>query len=104
MEHYDYVGVWRDRYAKRLPIDGSGKMPDGTAINGPKGIKQYLLARPNQFTRCLTEKLFIYAMGRRISFTDRDDIDRIVAAIPQHNYGLRELIHQVVASEPFHTK
>jgi hypothetical protein len=104
MEHYDYVGVWRDRYAKRLPIDGSGEMPDGTAFNGPKGIKQYLFARPNQFTRCLTEKLFIYAMGRRISFTDRDDIDRIVAAMPRHNFGLRELIQQVVASEPFHTK
>jgi hypothetical protein len=79
-------------------------MPDGTAFNGPKGIKQYLFARPNQFTRCLTEKLFIYAMGRRISFTDRDDIDRIVAAMPKHNFGLRELIQQVVASEPFHTK
>ncbi len=104
MEHYDYVGVWRDRYAKRLPIDGSGEMPDGTAINGPKGIKQYLLARPNQFTRCLTEKLFIYAMGRRISFTDRDDIDRIVEVMSKRNYGLRELIQQIVVSEPFHTK
>ena len=104
MEHYDYIGAWRDRYAKRLSIDGSGQMPDGTAINGPEGIKQYLSARPDQFTRCLTEKLFIYAMGRRISFTDRDDIDRIVAAMPGHKYGLRELIQMVVASEPFQSK
>jgi hypothetical protein len=104
MEHYDYIGVWRDRYNKKLPIDGSGKMPDGTVINGPTGIKQYLSTRPEQFTRCLTEKLFIYAMGRRISFIDRDDIDRIVAVMPRHSYGLRELIQQVVASEPFHTK
>jgi hypothetical protein len=43
-------------------------------------------------------------MGRRISFTDRDDIDRIVAALPKHGYGLQELIHQIVASEPFHSK
>jgi len=104
MEHYDYIGAWRDRYNKKLPSDGSGKMPDGTAINGPTGIKQYLSTRPEQFTRCLTEKLFIYAMGRRISFIDRDDIDRIVAAMPRHKYGLRELIQQVVVSEPFHTK
>ncbi len=104
MEHYDYIGVWRDRYTKKLPIDGSGEMPDGTAINGPTGIKEYLKARPDQFTRCLTEKLFIYAMGRRISFTDRDDIDRIVAIMPKHNYGLRELIQLVVASEPFQSK
>ncbi|MCP4847134.1 MAG: DUF1592 domain-containing protein, partial [Verrucomicrobiaceae bacterium] len=104
MEHYDYIGAWRDRYTKKLPIDGSGEMPDGTAINGPTGIKEYLKARPGQFTRCLTEKLFIYAMGRRISFTDRDDIDRIVAIMPKHNYGLRELIQLVVASEPFQSK
>ena len=36
-------------------------------------------------------------MGRRISFIDRDDIDRIVAAMPRHETtGLRELIQQVV--------
>ena len=104
MEHYDYVGAWRERYTKRLAIDGSGVMPDGTAIKGPAGIKRYLAARPGQFTRCLAEKLFIYALGRRISFTDRDDIDRIVASMPMHNYGLRELIQQIVASEAFHTK
>jgi hypothetical protein len=104
MEHYDFLGRWRDRYAKRQPIDASGKMPDGTAINGPSGIRKYLLARPEQFTRCLTEKLFVYALGRRISFTDRDDIDRIVSAMPRHQHGLRELIQQIVASEPFRSK
>ncbi len=104
MEHYDFLGRWRDRYAKRQPIDASGKMPDGTAINGPSSIRKYLLARPEQFTRCLTEKLFIYALGRRISFTDRDDIDQIVSAMPRHQHGLRELIQQIVASKPFHSK
>ena len=79
--------IGRYRYTKRLPIDASGKMPDGTAINGPSGIRKYLLARPEQFTRCLTEKLFVYALGRQISFTDRDDIDRIVSAMPRHQHA-----------------
>ena len=104
MENYDFLGRWRDRYGKRLPIDASGKMPDGTVINGPDGIRNYLGQRPEQFTRCLTEKLLVYALGRRISFTDRDDIDRIVAAMPGHRNGLRELIQQIVASKPFHSK
>lgn len=104
MEKYDHVGAWRDRYAKRLTIDASGKMPDGTSIDGPPGIKEYLKARPHQFTRCLTEKLFIYGLGRRLSFTDRDDVDRIVNLMPKLDYGLRELIIQVVASEPFRSK
>ena len=44
------------------------------------------------------------ALGRRLSFTDRDDVDRIVTLMPTLNYGLRELIIQVVASEPFRSK
>jgi hypothetical protein len=104
LENYDYVGAWRDRYSKQRPIDSSGELPDGTTIPGPGGIKTFLLDRPEQFTQCLTEKLFVYALGRRLSFADRDDIDQIVSAIPKHNYGFRELIQQIVASEAFHIK
>ena len=104
LENYDYVGAWRDRYNRQLPIDSSGELPDGTKLLGPNGIKTFLLNRPEQFTRCLTEKLFVYALGRRLSFTDRDDIDQIVSSLPERNYGFRELIQQIVASEAFRTK
>ncbi len=104
LENYDYVGAWRDRYSKKLRIDSSGKLPDGTVILGPSGIKSFLLGRPEQFTQCLTEKLFVYALGRRLSFADRDDIDQIVTVMPQHNYGFGELIQQIAASEAFHIK
>ncbi|MDG2186544.1 MAG: DUF1592 domain-containing protein [Mariniblastus sp.] len=104
MENYNQVGAWRDRYSKKLPIDSAGELPDGTLIRGPHGIKKYLLDRPDQFTRCLTEKLFVYALGRSLSFTDRDDIDRIVLTLPRENYGFRDLIQQIVSSEAFHTK
>ncbi len=104
MENYDYVGAWRDRYSKKLPIDSSGELPNGTKIPGPRGIKTFLLERPEQFTKCLTEKLFVYALGRRLSFADRDDIDQIVSAMPKRKYGFRDLIQQIVASEAFHIK
>jgi cytochrome c553 len=104
MEHFDHVGAWRERYGKNSQIDPAGEMPDGTRIGGPDGIRSYLLARPDQFTRCLTKKLFVYALGRRVSFTDRADIDRIVAALPNQNYGLRELVQQVVSSRAFQSK
>jgi hypothetical protein len=104
MENYDYIGAWRDRYSKQLPIDSSGELPDGTTIPGPDGIKTFLLDRPEQFTQCLTEKLLVYALGRRLSFADRNDIDQIVSAMPKHNYGFRDLIQQIVASEAFHVK
>lgn len=104
MENFDHIGAWRENYSPKLPIDASGEMPDGTQFSGADGIRDYLRARPNQFAHCLTEKLFVYALGRRLSFTDRDDIDRIVAEMPKHEYSLRELIHGVVASEPFQNK
>ena len=104
MEQFDHVGAWRDRYQKKLPIDASGEMPDGTRFEGADGIRDYLMSRPDQFTRCLTEKLMTYALGRRLSFTDRDDIDHIVAEMPGNDYGLRELVQQIVSSEPFQTK
>ena len=104
MENYDHVGAWRDRYSKSLPIDSLGELPDGTVIPGPSGIKKFLLDRPEQFTRCLTEKLMIYALGRRLSFADRDDIDRIIAELPKHNYGLRDMVKNIVASKAFQTK
>ena len=104
MEHYDHVGRWRDRYAKRLPIDAAAELANGTVIKGPEGIKTILQQNPEKFSRCLTEKLLIYALGRRLSFTDRDDVDRITEAIQKEELGLRDLIHQVVNSEAFQSK
>lgn len=104
LENYDHVGAWRDRYAKKSPIDEVSELPDGTKLSGVRGIKEYLLHRPEQFARCLTEKLFIYAMGRRLSFTDHDDIAKIVTSLKKKNYGFRDLIHMITESEAFHTK
>lgn len=104
MEHYDHVGRWRERYAKRLPIDATAELADGTIIQGPEGIKRILKQNPEKFHQCLTEKLMVYALGRRLSFTDRDDVEGITAAIQNEGLGLRDLIHQVVNSEAFRSK
>lgn len=104
MENFDHVGAWRDRYEKKLPIDPKGEMPDGFVFKGASGIREYIMERPEQFTRCLTEKLLTYALGRRLGFTDRDDIDQIVNAMPGHSYGLRDLIQETVATEVFRSK
>ncbi len=104
LENYDHIGGWRERYQKKAPVDATGTLHDGTAIEGAVSIKQYLLDRPEQFTHCLTEKLMVYALGRRMGFTDRDDIDKIVEESSAEGYGLRDLIKRVVTSEPFLSK
>ena len=104
MENFDHVGRFRTRYSKLSPIDPSGEMPDGSRFNGVNGIRSYLLARPDQFTRCLTEKLMTYALGRRLAFVDRGDIDRIVSQSAESGYGFRDVIKRVVTSEAFRSR
>jgi len=104
MENFDHLGRFRTRYGKNSPIDPAGEMPDGSKFDGLAGIRSYLLARPEQFTKCLTEKLMIYALGRRLAFTDRDDIDGVVAQSVASGYGFRDLVKFVVASQAFQSK
>jgi hypothetical protein len=104
MENFDHLGRFRTRYAKNSPIDPAGEMPDGSKFDGPAGIRGYLLARPEQFTKCLTEKLMIYALGRRLAFTDRDDIDGVVAQSVAGGHGFRDLVKLIVATRAFQSK
>jgi len=104
LENFDHIGRFRTRYAKRSPIDPSGQMPDGTRFDGGRGLRNYLLARPRQFTHCLTEKLLTYALGRRLTFTDRADLESIVTETARVGYGFRDLVRLIVASQAFQTK
>ena len=56
-----------DRFT-RTTIDTSGKLVDGTAVNGPADLRKALLAHPEQFVQTLTEKLMTYALGRSIEY------------------------------------
>ncbi|MFP6619062.1 MAG: DUF1585 domain-containing protein, partial [Pirellulaceae bacterium] len=104
LENFDHIGRYRSRYNKKTPIDPSGNMPDGTKFEGPGGIRQYLMERPEQFTRCLTEKLMTYGLGRQLAFTDRQDLDQIIKQVAGQGYGFRDLVHQVVQSSAFLSK
>ncbi|NJM55335.1 MAG: DUF1585 domain-containing protein [Verrucomicrobiae bacterium] len=68
-------------------------------IRGINDLKQHLLSRKDQFARCLAEKLFTYASGRKLGAHDRPAVDAIVAESKQMNYGLRDLVLRVAASE-----
>jgi len=45
-----------------------------------------------------------YATGQPAGVMDRPEIDRILAAAARTDYGLRSIIHAVVASELFQRK
>ena len=101
LENYDAIGGWRDEYDGKVSIDSSGKLPDGDSFETPAEFQDALMRRKDQFTRCITEKLLAYALGRELEVSDRPVIDEIVREISSSGKGLRDLIQEIVASRSF---
>jgi hypothetical protein len=102
LENFDAVGHYRelDRDT-RAAIDSSGKLPDGTQLRGPDDLRAALLAKPDQFTQTLTEKLMTYALGRPIEHADMPTIRAITRRVAQQDYRFSALISEIVRSDAF---
>ena len=101
LENYDAVGLWRDR-EEGEEIDASGQLPDGTDFRGVGELRDMLVTeRKDQFTRCLAEKLLIYAIGRGTEYYDKCAVDQIVLEAQQHDYKFAYLIAGIIKSDPF---
>jgi hypothetical protein len=101
LENFDAIGGWRDEYGKKNPIDSAGKLPGGDSFRTFPEFRRLLVDRQDQFSRCLTEKLLTYALGRELEVGDRPGIDEILAELDGRKGGLSELIRLVVLSKPF---
>ena len=69
LENFDAIGRWRTR-DEGVAIDASAQLVDGTAIDGPAGLRKALLERPEAFVATLTEKLLMYGVGRETKYYD----------------------------------
>ena len=82
-------------------MDVTGVLPDGTEYEGPAGLKQALLARPDRFVATVTDKLLTYALGRGVEHYDGPALRGITRAAALDDYRLTTLILGVVKSTPF---
>ncbi|MYF75576.1 MAG: DUF1585 domain-containing protein, partial [Gemmatimonadetes bacterium] len=101
LENFDAIGGWRTHYTRSAAIDPSGQLPNGETFQSFVEFRKLMAKRHAEFTRCLTEKLLTYAIGRELGITDRPGIDAIVRDVQEKNKGLRDLITLVVLSDPF---
>ena len=99
-EHFDAIGRWRDRDGQHA-VDASGILPSGEQFNGSTELIGILKTRTKQFSRCLTEKLLTYAIGRGLEYYDRCAVDKILTTHAADGYRFSTLISQIVLSEPF---
>jgi hypothetical protein len=125
LESFDVIGGWRDkfrslpekpmgqplivdgervRYRYGLAVDAGGQLADGRSFAGFEEFRKLLLADPDRFARCLTEKLITFGTAHEVGFADRAEIVEIVKASATRKHGFRDLIHAVVQSEMFRNK
>jgi hypothetical protein len=125
LESFDVIGAQRDWYRTRgkgkyvkvprhaqapkhyvqyrqgADVDASGTMPDGRKFANIRDYKRLLLEDKTAMPRSLARLLLTYALGRQLGFSDRPEVERIVASVKPKDYGLRSLIHEIVLSDTF---
>jgi hypothetical protein len=103
LENLDAIGQWRTTDAGR-PINASGVLLDGTTVNGPRELRQALLAQKSQFVKAVTEKLLTYALGRGLEYYDAPAVREIDRMAAKDDFRWSSLILAVAKSAPFQMK
>ncbi len=103
LENFDGIGRWRTTDAG-VRIDPSSTLWDGSEVNGPAGLRQAILSRPEQFARTATEMLLTYALGRGLEYYDMPIVRAIVKDAARTNYRFSSLVTGIVTSAPFQMK
>lgn len=124
LESFDPVGGWRERFrsigqgesVKREigdrkvryklgpPVDASGELLSGEKFAGYIEFRNLLAEDRPALARALVTKFLTFGAGREMGFSDRPEIERIVQASAEDNYGVRTLLLQAIGSEIFRRK
>lgn len=101
LENYDAVGAWRTKEG-RFEIDVQGELPSGEKVSSPRELTDLLVAsKRDQFVRCVSEKMLIYALGRGLEFHDKCAVDKIIEALRRNDFRCSTLVLEIARSEPF---
>jgi mono/diheme cytochrome c family protein len=100
LENYDGIGRWRTQDGK-FPVDASGTLPNGKTFSTPAEMRAVLTSLLPDFSRCLTEKMLTYALGRGLASPDDRTVDAINHSVAEAGYTFQTLIFEVVRSVPF---
>ena len=100
LENFDAIGLWRTEDAGEK-ILASETMYDGQKVEGPAGLRKWILGYSDQYVRVATEKLLTYGLGRGVEPQDMPLVRKIVRDASRNNYRFSSLVLGVVKSEPF---
>jgi hypothetical protein len=86
------------------PVDPAGELPDGRPFGDVCEFQTCIAADPRPLLTNLADRFAVYATGQRTRFSDREQLDQIVAAALNEGAGVRSLIHHLVQSPLFRTR
>ena len=100
LENFDPIGRFREKEGEHQ-IDASGTLPDGQSFRGAVALAGVLKRRSDDFSRCLTEKMLTYALGRGLKFEDQCEVKRITKELEKNDYRFSVLVWEILRSELF---
>jgi Protein of unknown function (DUF1588)/Protein of unknown function (DUF1592)/Protein of unknown function (DUF1585) len=103
LENFDATGKWRTKEEAGL-VDASGRLADGTEVDGPVALRRALMRQPESFVRTVTEKLLTYALGRGLEYYDMPVVRDIARDASSEDYHFSSLVMGIVKSTPFRLK
>ena len=90
---------------KGVEVDATTVLPDGAAVDGIVGIRDYLVAdAKDDFARSVVEHLFSYALGREVGFADDEELDRLLEQVKASGYRAQAAVRSIVTSPSFLSK
>jgi Protein of unknown function (DUF1592)/Protein of unknown function (DUF1588)/Protein of unknown function (DUF1585)/Protein of unknown function (DUF1587)/Protein of unknown function (DUF1595)/Cytochrome C oxidase, cbb3-type, subunit III len=100
LENFDGIALWRT-LDEGQPVDASAQVFDGTKIDGPVGLRKWLLGYSDQFVEVVAEKLLTYALGRGVEYQDMPLVRSIARDAARADNRFSALVLGVVKSKPF---
>jgi len=99
LEQFDGIGKYRTVYGDGATIDPTTEL-GGVKFTGIRGLADTVSKNP-KFTKCITETMFTYGLGRLVADTDHPYLEAVQAEWLKGTPTLRRLIRSLVLAETF---
>jgi mono/diheme cytochrome c family protein len=100
LENFDVVGRYRIK-DNGVAVDSTGLLYDGTAMEGPNGLRAALNKHRETFLITFAENLMTYALGRRLEAYDMPALRTIVRDAAKQNDQFGAFVSGITRSAAF---
>ncbi len=99
LENYDGIGRYRLE-DNGDPIDATGELPGSDPFDGAVEMAD-VLAEDARFARCISQKLYVYALGRGTGIADLGPMNHVLEEFVASGHSFRDLAMLIATSDPF---